>query len=121
LFKEAYMSINSVLVFCIATILFISACGINSVSKAQLENVKAGDVITYRYRKGDKEWFYADHIVRVDGDTIYYNASKNESTKGNDHRLRDFETTKELSMKKADLLKYETEQGEEQKKIIWIE
>jgi hypothetical protein len=115
------MSIKSIFISSIAAALFVSACGINSVSKAQLEKVKAGDVITYRYRKGDKEWFYADHIVRVDGDTIYYNASKNESTKGNDNRLREFETTKELSMKKADLLKYETEQGEEQKKIIWIE
>ena len=30
------------------------ACGINSVSKRQLEAVKAGDVLTYRYQKGGK-------------------------------------------------------------------
>ena len=115
------MSVKGTLALFITAISLVSACGINSVSKRELENVKAGDVLTYRYRKADKEWFYADKIVRIDGDTIYYNASKNESTKGNDGRLKDFDTSQELSMKKADLLKYETEQGEERKKIIWIE
>ncbi|MFL6467823.1 MAG: hypothetical protein ACJ72Z_07680 [Pyrinomonadaceae bacterium] len=115
------MSINKFLNFALGIIVFISGCGINSVTKAEIEKVKAGNVVTYRYRKGDKEWFYADKIVRVEGDTVYYNASKSESTKGNDGRLRDFDTTQELSMKKADLLKYETEQGDEMKKIIWIE
>jgi hypothetical protein len=115
------MSVKGILALCLAVISFASACGINSVSKRELENVKAGNVVTYRYRKADKEWFYADKIVRVDGDTIYYNASKNESTKGNDTRLRDFDTSQELSMKKDDFMKYETEQGDEKKKIIWIE
>jgi hypothetical protein len=109
------------MMFAVLAAAFATACGINTVSKAELESVKTGNIITYRYRKGDKEWFYADKIVRVEGENIYYNASKNESTKGNDARLRDFDTTKELSMKKEDLLKYETEQGEERKKIIWIE
>jgi hypothetical protein len=104
-----------------AVVLVVTTCGINSVTKAELESLKAGNVITYRYRKGDKEWFYADKIVRVEGDTLYYNASKSESTKGTDERIKDFDTTQELSMKKADLLKYESEQGEDKKKIIWIE
>lgn len=109
--------------FCLflTIVLVVGACGINSVTKAELESVKAGNVITYRYRKGDKEWFYADKIVRVESDTLYYNASKSESTKGTDARIKEFDTTQELSMKKADLLKYETEQGEDKKKIIWIE
>ena len=115
------MQFRKYLLFALAAAIFASACGINSVSKKELENIQAGNVVTYRYRKGDKEWFYADKIVRVEGDNVYYNASKNESTKGNDHRLREFDTTKELSMKIADLLKYETEQGDEKKKIIWIE
>jgi hypothetical protein len=115
------MAIKGILSLCLAAISFVAACGINSVSKQELENVKAGNVVTYRYRKAEKEWFYADKIVRVDGDTIYYNASKNESTKGTDERLRDFDTTQELSIKKADFMKYETEQGDERKKIIWIE
>jgi hypothetical protein len=101
--------------------LLVSSCGINTVSKSELEAVKPGNVLTYRYKKGDKDWFYSDKITRIDGDTIYYNASKNESTKGNDARIKDFDTTQELSMKKADLLKYETEQGDEKKTIIWIE
>lgn len=115
------MFIKKFLIFTLAAAIFAPACGINSVTKAEIEKIQAGNVVTYRYRKGDREWFYADKIVRVEGDSVYYNASKNESTKGNDYRLRDFDTTKELTMKKADLLKYEAEQGEEKKKIIWIE
>ncbi len=115
------MSYIRYFVLFLAIVLFVGACGINSVTKAELESVRAGNVITYRYRKGDKEWFYADKIVRVEDDTLYYNASKSESTKGTDERIKEFDTTQELSMKKADLLKYETEQGEDKKKIIWIE
>ena len=104
-----------------AASLITSACGINSVSRAELEAVKPGNVITYRYKKEGKDWFYSDKVTRVDGDTIYYNPSRNESTKGNDVRIREFDTTQELSVKKADLLKYETEHGDEKKTIIWIE
>ena len=99
----------------------ICACGINTVTQSELEAVKPGSVLTYRYKKGDKDWFYSDKVTRIDGDTIYYNASKNESTKGNDVRIKDFDTSQELSIRKADLLKFATEQGEEKKTIIWIE
>jgi len=114
---------NRIITICfLALFTFSFACGINSVSKAELEAVKPGNVLTYRYRKPDnKEWFYADKVTRIDGDSIYYNASRNESTKGSDSRLKDFDTTQELSIKKEELLKYATEQGEEKKKIIWIE
>jgi|SRR5688572_3241660 len=104
-----------------AAVLVVSSCGINTVSQSELESVKPGNVLTYRYKKGDKDWFYSDKVTRVDGDTIYYNASRNESTKGNDVRIKDFDTTQELSIKKAELLKYATAQGEEKKTIIWIE
>ena len=105
----------------IALLLFFSfACGINSVSKRQLEAVKAGDVLTYRYQKGGKSWFYADKVVRVEGDKVYFNPSKNESTAGNDTRLQHFETSVERSIAKEDLLKFETEQGDERKVVIWI-
>jgi hypothetical protein len=99
---------------------FAAACGINSVTKAQLETVKAGDVLVYRYQKDGKSWFYADKITRIDGDKIYYNPSEKEGTAGNDERLKTFDTKRELSTTKADLLKYETEQGDERKVIIWI-
>lgn len=101
---------------CILTI----GCGMNSVTKQELESVKAGDVLVYRYQKGGKSWFYADKINRIEGDKIYFNPGKMEANKGNDARLTDFVTDKELSISKADLLKYETEQGEEKKVIIWI-
>lgn len=100
---------------------FLLGCGINSVSKGEIERVKVGDVITYRYQKGGKSWFYADRVTRVEGDRIYYNPSKSEATAGNDSRLKEFDLTRELSISKAELLKYETEQGEERKVVIWID
>lgn len=105
----------------VSSLTFLAGCGINSVTRAELEAVKPGNVLTYRYRKVDKEWFYADKITRIEGDTIYYNASKSESTKGSDARIKDFDTTQELSIKKEELLKFATEQGEDKKKVIWIE
>ena len=108
---------KSLIVFLFALTL---ACGINSVSRRQLEGVKAGDVITYRYQKGGKSWFYADKVTRVDSEKVYYHPSNRESTAGNDTRIRSFDTDRELSIPKADFLKYETEQGEDRKVVIWI-
>jgi hypothetical protein len=96
------------------------SCGVNSVTRAQLEAVKPGDVLVYRYQKDGKSWFYADKITRIEGDKIYYNPSDKEGTAGNDERLKVFDTKRELSITKADLLKYETEQGDDKKVIIWI-
>jgi hypothetical protein len=104
----------------IVVCLFISACGINSVTKEQLDRVKAGDVLVYRFQKNGKSWFYADKITRIDGDTVYYNPGKMEATAGNDDRLKDFVTDKEGSIARTDLLKYTTEQGDDKKVIIWI-
>ncbi|CAN5679522.1 hypothetical protein BH20ACI4_BH20ACI4_30570 [soil metagenome] len=95
-------------------------CGVNSVTKKQLENVKAGDVLVYRFQKDGKSWFYADKIMRVEGDKIYYNPGKMEANKGNDISLMDFVADRELSISKAELLKYETEQGDKRKVVIWI-
>ena len=108
--------------FSLAFLIFIaaSACGVNQVTRAQLEAVKAGDVLTYRYQKEGKSWFYADKVTRIEGDTIYYNPSEKEGTAGNDARLGTYDTDRELSITREELLKYETEQGEERKVIIWI-
>ena len=112
------------------SLLFFTACGINSVTKAEIEAIKPGNTITYRFKKSDgnnnrkddgKTWFYADKVTRIEGDTIFYNPSKNESTSGSDARLDEFDTTRELSVKMADLIKFETEQPPNDKKIIWIE
>ena len=107
--------------FAFAVVLLSAACGINSVTKAQLEAVKPGDVLVYRYQKDGKSWFYADKITRIEGDKIYFNPSQKEGTAGNDERLKTFDTSRELSTNKADILKYETEQGDERKVIIWID
>lgn len=106
--------------FVVALLAFALGCGVNSVSKRQLEEVKAGDVITYRYQKNGKSWFYADKVTRVEGDKIYYNPSRSESTAGNDTRLKEYDTSRELSISKADLIKFESEQGEERKVVIWV-
>lgn len=106
----------------LCSILIASACGINTVTREELDTVKPGNVLTYRYRESDnREWFYADKITRIDGDDIYYNPSKKRSTKGSDSGIKDFDTTQELSMKKEELLKFATEQGDDKKKVIWIE
>ena len=109
-----------VLVIAAVMVSLAAACGINTVTKAQLEAVKAGDVLVYRYQKDGKSWFYADKITRIEGDKIYYNPSEKEGTAGNDERLKSFDTKREMSTTKAELLKYETEQGDERKVIIWI-
>ncbi|MBC7901640.1 MAG: hypothetical protein H7070_16485 [Saprospiraceae bacterium] len=111
-------------IYLFACTLFISltlACGVNSVTRAQLEAVEPGDVLVYRYQKDGRSWFYADKIIRIEGDKVYYNASEKEGTAGNDERLKSFDTKKELVASKADILKYDTEQGEERKVIIWIQ
>jgi hypothetical protein len=114
------MSRKFVLVAVAAMFSLAAACGINSVTEAQLESVKTGDVLVYRYQKDGKSWFYADKITRIEGDKIFYNPSEKEGTAGNDDRLKTFDTKRELSTTRAELLKYETEQGDERKVVIWI-
>jgi len=114
------MRLKYTLIFAVAVASLIAACGVNSVTKAQLEAVKVGDVLVYRYQKDGKSWFYADKITRIEGDKIYFNPSDKEGTAGNDERIKSFDKTRELSMPKADLLKFENEQGDDRKVIIWI-
>jgi hypothetical protein len=104
----------------VATFLAGIGCGVNSVTKAQLEGVKPGNVLVYRFQRDGKSWFYADKITRIEGDQIYATPSRKEGTAGNDERIYDFDTSREVSMSKADLLKYETEQGDDKKVIIWV-
>ncbi len=101
-------------------ILLSAGCGINSVTKQQLENVKPGDALVYRFQKDGKSWFYADKITRIENGKIYYNPGKMEATAGNDDRLNAFQTDKEGSIGQDELLKYEAEQGNDKKVIIWI-
>jgi hypothetical protein len=94
--------------------------GCNTVSKQQLQNVKAGDRIIYRYQKDGKSWMYADKITRIEGDKIYYNPGKMESTSKNDGRLDEFLTDKEGSVTKDELLKFTDETGDDKKVAIEI-
>ena len=107
-------------IFLASFLVLAAACGINSVTKAQLEAVKPGDVLVYRYQKDGKSWFYADKITRIEGDKLFYNPSTQEGTAGNDDRIYLFNQNRELSIPKPDLLKYDTEQGDDKKVIIWI-
>lgn len=95
-------------------------CGINSVTKAELESLKAGDVLIYRHRIGGKSWMYGNKITRIEGDTVYFVPStKTATSKRAD--IATFEAkTPEESIKKADLLKFETKQGDDEKMIIEI-
>jgi hypothetical protein len=104
----------------LAESIFAIACGINSVTKQELNAVKPGDVMVYRYQRDGKSWFYADKITGSEGERVYYNPSKSEGSAGNDDRLKEFDTTRELSIPKKELLQYETEQGDDRKVIIWI-
>ena len=80
---------------------FSIACGINSVTKAQLEAVKPGDVLTYRFQKDGKSWFYSDKVTRIENDRVYYNPSRHEATSGRSD-IRDFDASRELSISKAE-------------------
>ena len=51
---------------------------------------------------------------------MFYNPGTNEVTAGNDSRVYQFDANRQLEIKRADLLKYETEQGDDRKVIIWI-
>ncbi|MBS2040210.1 hypothetical protein JST97_34805 [bacterium] len=100
--------------------LFMVGCGINSVTKAELEAVKVGDVLIYRHRLNGKSWMYGNKVTKIEGDTIFYVSSTKTATSKN----MDIDTFEkdapEESMKKSELLQYENEQGEDKKVIIEI-
>ena len=100
--------------------LALVGCGINSVTKAELEALKVGDVLIYRHRQNGRSWMYGNKITRIEGDTIYYVSSSKTATSKN----MDIDTFEkdapEQSIKKAELMTYENEQGEDKKVIIEI-
>ena len=114
------MYLRFAFVFALSIVLF-ALTGCNSVSKADIESIKPGNKITYRFQRDGKSWFYADKVTRVEDEMIFYNASKSESTSGSDARLDEYDTTRELSIKKSEIVKFETEQPPNDKKIIWIQ
>ncbi|MCW5872856.1 MAG: hypothetical protein KIS61_36750, partial [Candidatus Eremiobacteraeota bacterium] len=95
--------------------LALVGCGINSVTKAELEGVKVGDVLIYRHQVNGRSWMYGNKVTRIEGDTIYFVPSINTATSKNSDIASFAKDAPEDSIKKADLLKYETEQGDEKK------
>lgn len=112
------MKIAAKIIFVVFLLALVMSC--NTVSKEQLQNVKAGDKLIYRYKKDGKEWMYAEKITRIEGDKIYYNPGKMEATSKNAPALDDFDAGREGSITKAELLKYTDLTGEDQKVIIEI-
>ena len=76
--------------------------------------MKEGNVVTFRYQKSGKSWFYCEKLTRIDGDKVYYTPQE-RSTSGSDARLK-ITIHATLSRTKAELEKYDTKQGDEQKR-----
>jgi hypothetical protein len=105
----------------IVLLLFLTGCGLRSVNKAEIEAIKPGDRIMWRFEKDDSNWYYIDKVTRVDDRLIYYHPSVNQSTSRSDARLYDFDTSVERYYEKSEIVKYDSEQGPEDKRIIRIE
>ncbi len=96
----------------------VAATACNTVTKEQLEKVKVGDILVYRYRKAGKSWFYKEKVVRIEGDTYVVNPSKKEGTSKN-IVPNDFAPV-EKKIAKADLLKLAVESGTDRTVVIEI-
>lgn len=100
--------------------LALVGCGINSVTKAELEGLKVGDVLIYRHQVNGKSWMYGNKVTRIEGDTVYFVPSINTATSKNSDIASFDKKAQEDSIKKADLLKFQTEQGDDKKLVIEI-
>ena len=97
-------------------------CSASKVTRAELEALKPGNIVVFRYDKDGKTWRYGEKITKIEGDRIYYNPSKYESGDGKTAKITtDFDTAKELSRTKEEYFKYETEQPPDRRAIMWIE
>ena len=104
--------------------LFMAAlsCSAAKVTRAELEALKPGDVVVFRYDKDGKTWRYGEQITRIEGDKIYYYPSTHESGDGKTAKITtDFNKSAELSRTKEEYYKFEANQGPEKRAIMWIE
>lgn len=99
--------------------LFLVGCGINSVTKEEIQAIKEGNILIWRYRKSGKSWMYADKVVKRDGDNVTYVTSKKEATSKLSDAILDMDS-REQTTTISELEKYATEQGEQKKVIIEI-
>ncbi len=109
--------------FAFVSIVFLSVtgCVTSSVTEADIAAVQPGHKITYRMRENGTRWYYIDKVTRVEDDAVFFNPSIHRSSSASDGRLYEFNTTRELSISKADLAKYLSETGPQGKKIVRIE
>ena len=73
-----------------------------------------------KHRVNGKSWMYGNKVTKIEGDTIYYVPSTNTATSKNSDIATFDAKAPEESIKKADLLKYESEQGEDKLVVIEI-
>jgi hypothetical protein len=97
------------------------ACSVAKVSRAELEALKPGNIVIFRYDKDGKTWRYAEKISRIEGDKIYYFPSKYEGASGKDYKINSDFSDKEMSRTKEEYYKFETDQGAERRAIMDIE
>ncbi len=103
-------------------VVFLTGCSAAKVSRAELEALKAGDVVVFRHDRDGKTWRYAEKITKVDAEKIYYYPSKYESGDGKTYKVAtEFDESTERSRTREEYYKFETDQGPERRAIMWIE
>ncbi len=119
------MSLRNLSIFTLFVCVVIAlGCSAAKVTRAELEALKPGNIVVFRYDKDGKTMRYGEKITRIEGDTIYYYPSKYEGpgTAKDAYKITsDFEESKELSRSKQEYYKFETDQGPERRAIMWIE
>ena len=104
-----------------AAVALLAGCDKDSVTAAEIEAIGPGSKVIYRFFEDGKRWYYLDKVTRIEGDTVYYLPSVHKSSSSSDGRLYDLNTSRELSMTRAELMKFQTSQEPNNKKIVRIE
>lgn len=100
----------------------LTGCGINSVTKEEIKNIKPGDILFYRYERkvnGTRSWMFAERVTRISGDSVYYNPGTVEATSVREPELKTF-SEEEKATTFTDLQRFSEEQGDEKVVIIRI-
>lgn len=119
------MSVRNLSVFTLFVCVVVAlGCSALKVTRAELEALKPGNIVVFRYDKDGKTWRYGEKITRIEGDTIYYYPSKYEAPGSGKDAYKittEFDESRELSRTKAEYYKFETDQEPDRRAIMWIE
>lgn len=119
------MSFRNLSIFALFVCVVVAfGCSAKKVTRAELEALKPGDIVVFRYHTDKDAYRYSEKITRIEGDLIYYYPSKYEIPTGGkkDYKIvTEFVETNELSRTKEEYYKFEHEQGPEKRAIMWIE